>query len=102
MNGYNKNGVDDIMNSLQHMQPARPGASLYTKLEKRLAAGYTAARTIPLQRVSLAAACILLLILVNMLVLTQQQESAPEIQPHDAVQTLAEYYGLTDNMEVGL
>lgn len=101
MNGYNKNGAEDIINSLQGMEPARPHASLYAKLESRIANGYNIARTIPLRRVSLAAACILLLVLANVMMLsTRERNPAPKQQ--DPLQSVASYYGLIDNMEVAL
>lgn len=101
MNGYNKNGVDDIMNSLEGMQPAKPNRLLYEQLERRIANGYGVIRTIPLRRVSLAAACILLLVLANVMMLSNRERTSATKQ-QDPLQSVASYYGLTDNMEVGL
>jgi hypothetical protein len=101
MKGYKKNGVDNIMNSLEGMQPARPQASVFAKLESRIANGRMVARTIPLRRVSLAAACILLLVLANVLMLSRRDTPSAHVQ-QDAMQSVASYYGLTDNMEMGL
>lgn len=98
MKAYNKHSADDVMNSLEGMQPARLPEGLYARLEHRIAKGV---QTIPLGRVSLAVACILLLVVLNVFMLSQQQTSSTPAQ-QDPMQSVAGYYGLTPNMETGL
>jgi hypothetical protein len=93
-----RDNINEILNSLDGMQPARPHASLYAKIEQRIATGYAAAKTVPLSRVSLAAACILLLVVINVVMATQHKPHQSPVQQKDATQQVAEYYGLTDNM----
>ena len=100
MKAYREHSADDIMNSIRGMQPAVPPASLFSRIEQRVQAGYTVARTIPLWRVSVAAACILLLIVANVFILSKQ--NTPSTHTQDPLQSMASYYGLTDNMEAAL
>jgi hypothetical protein len=93
-----RDNINEILNSLEGMQPARPNASLYATIEQRIASGYVAARTIPLSRVSIAAACILLLVVINVLVASKHTGSMHNMPKQDAAEHVAEYYGLTDNM----
>ena len=53
--------INEAMNSLDGMQPAPPRGSVFDRIERRLQNGIVATKTIPLYKVSLAAASILLL-----------------------------------------
>lgn len=94
----NRDNINEILNSLEGMQPARPHASLYAKIEKRVNDGVAIVKTVPLSRVSLAAACILLLVVVNLLVASKPTRNQNQTPQKDAMQQVADYYGLTDNM----
>jgi hypothetical protein len=90
----NKNSVEDIMRSTEGMRRAVPDASLFNRIEARLAERYPVVKVIPLRTVSLAAASLLLLVLAN-LYMVKHTSNAPS--GNDSIQTLVNYYGFTDN-----
>ncbi len=92
MNETGKNKyVEDILNSLDGMQRAEPGAGLYDKIEGRLS-GKAATTIIPLRRVSFAAACVLLLIAVNIIFMSMQHT-----KKDNSMLEVASFYQLTNN-----
>lgn len=91
--------INEAMNSLDGMQPAPPRGSVFDRIERRLQNGIVATKTIPLYKVSLAAASILLLLALNIFVASKTTQREPR---QDEVQNLAEYYGLTDKSMFGI
>ena len=85
--------VDDALEQAQQMGRALPPDSLFRKIEQKLAEGVQYAKTVPVRTVSLAAAAIALLVVLNYYVLQnpKQQQSA------GGVDDVIEYYGLNDN-----
>jgi hypothetical protein len=92
--------IDEAMNSLDGMRPAQPPRSLFDHIERRIQNGVAVAKTIPLYKVSLAAASILLLLALNIFVASKTKHATQGQQ--DEVQSLAEYYGFTDKGMFGL
>lgn len=87
--------IDGIINSTDGMQQAAPSAAVYQKIEHRIADTITRVKTIPLYKVTLAAASIILLVVLNLFLVTEQKpDAAPATNSADAV---IEYYGLTDD-----
>lgn len=95
-----KNGkeiwVEEAMGSIDNIQRAAPLRNLYTSIEHRL---HNISRRVPLKTVGMAAACMLLLLAVNFLLLSQ-----PVHKKHtdhaDEVQQVVEYYGLNRENDV--
>ena len=83
--------VDEVMRSLDGSTSAEPNAFLFGKIENRLSKPVMKARVVSLRTVSLAAACILLLVLLNVLLLSKQQKNTDK-----SMQEIASYYELTN------
>lgn len=87
--------IDGIINSTDGMQHAAPSSAVFQKIEQRIASTIHLAKTVPLYKVTLAAASIILLVVLNLfLVIEQKPDTAPATNSTDAV---IEYYGLTDD-----
>lgn len=86
--------LNEVMNSLEGMQPAHADGRLFEKIEQQLDVRRTnnGAKVIPLRTVSFAAACILLLIAINCFTLVKKRR----IQQHKGLQEVAEYYQLNN------
>jgi hypothetical protein len=96
-NSKNKR-VEDILNSLEGIQPARADDFLFGKIANKIKEPFTATRVIPLRTVSVAAASILLLLALNVLMLSKKHEQkAPSGDP---MQQLVDYYGLNENQGI--
>lgn len=87
--------VNGVMGSLHGMHRARAGDALYRKIEKGISLPFAQGRVIPLKRVSLAAACILLLLVLNVALLSMRGNA--NNKPTENIETVMEYYGLTNN-----
>lgn len=87
--------IDGIINSIDGIQQAAPSVAVFQKIEQRIAVNITHVKTIPLYKVTLAAASIILLVVLNLFFVTEQKPDAiPTTNSADAV---IEYYGLTDD-----
>lgn len=79
---------------INSMRKASPREGLFEKIELRLS-GKRIAKLISLPAVSIAAAGILLLIMLNIAILNKQNTTG--IKQGDAIEEVVNYYGLTDN-----
>ena len=89
--------VEDVLNSMEGVEKARPAEDLYGKIERRIAVPFTKGRTISLTTFSAAAASIVLLIVLNMMALTGNRKQDNRIQ--DEVSSVARYYDITNESE---
>lgn len=90
--------VEDVLNSMEGVEKARPAEDLYGKIERRIAVPFTKGRTISLTTFSAAAVSIVLLILLNMMALTgnsRKQDNGMQ----DEVSSVARYYDITNESE---
>jgi len=84
--------VDEVINSLDGAERAEPNTALFEKIARGLSEPITIGRVIPLRTVSLAAACILLLLLLNVLLLNKHSVGSDK-----SMQEVANYYQLTND-----
>jgi len=92
--------VDDILQSMDGAEKARPSEALFGKIERRIAVPFTKGRTISLTTFSAAAASIVLLVVANLLMLTNRQHAG---KSQDGATTVAQYYDITnENDGLGL
>ena len=84
--------IDNILNSIQGMQRAVPDDTVFSRIGSKISGG----RIIPLRTISLAAASVLLLVVVNVLALQHKTEKKQPAN-NDEMQELVSYYGLTNN-----
>lgn len=89
--------VEDVLNSMEGVEKARPAEDLYGKIERRIAVPFTKGRTVSLTTFSAAAASIVLLIVLNMMALTGNRKQDNRIQ--DEVSSVARYYDITNESE---
>lgn len=92
-----------MLNSTEGMQAARPGKELYGQLRNRLGRTLPKAHRIPLSIISAAAACLLILLGLNItLVRNYAKAETEELQEENGtVQDIIDYYELGSN-NVGL
>ncbi len=88
--------IDKVMDSTAGMQRAEPADGLFHKIEQKVAGTVAYARTVPLRTVSLAAASIVLLVVVNVFMLTNTTRN-DGVNPKSHVETVVDYYGLNEN-----
>lgn len=89
--------VDDVLNSMEGRYKAQPSGNLYGQIEKRIAVPLLKGRTIPLSAVSAAAACILILLTLNIYFATRHKSAAGA---KDEVQELVQYYDITNDKNI--
>jgi hypothetical protein len=100
MNKNNKEKwVKEVLNSIEGCTKAAPSERLYAALEKRITIPVTKGRVISFKVVSAAAACIILLISVNMYVL--QKQSTSRNTETNKLQDIVRYYDITNDKEIG-
>lgn len=87
--------IDEVMDSLDGMQRATPKDALFSQIEGKLARGIAVARKVPLQTVSLAAASIILLVMLNVFMLRSGAKKAI-VKSDSSIETVVEYYGLNE------
>ncbi len=83
--------IDEAINSFEGSERAEPSAFLFGKIADRLSERTVKGRIIPLRTVSVAAACILLLVVLNILLLNKQNKTSDR-----SIQEVANYYQLTN------
>ena len=91
--------VEEVLNSIEGSTKAIPSERLYTALEKRLTIPVSKGRVISIKIVSAAAACIILLISVNIYVL--QKQITPGKAESNQLQDIVRYYDITNDKEIG-
>lgn len=90
-----KKWIDDVLASTDGMSKARPERDLFLGIEDKMQ--FRKKQVIPLKTVSLAAASIALLILVNiLLVLGDKSTDNKRMFGKNDVDQVIEYYGLTE------
>lgn len=89
--------VEDVLNSMEGVEKARPAEDLYGKIERRIAVPFTKGRTVSLTTFSAAAASIVLLIVLNMMALTGNRKQ--DNRKQDEVSSVARYYDITNESE---
>jgi len=85
--------TDDVLNSLEGMQRAKPGRDLYGSILNKInntTIPLGKGKTISLKTVSAAAACLLLLLTLNVLTVTKKH------QPKNGMEDVANYYQLNE------
>lgn len=87
--------IEGVMNSLDSVQRAEPSDAIYRNIEKGISLPFTKGRIIPLRKVSLAAACVLLLLVLNVVLLSMR--SKPVDKSADSMERVMDYYGLTND-----
>lgn len=93
--------IEETMNSLEGMQRAQAPDYLLGRIEQRLGGNLRVkGRIVPLRTVGLAAACIALLVLLNMAALHNWQQDAHA--PQATMQDVARDYGFTGDNTMGL
>jgi hypothetical protein len=97
-----KKQIDEIIDSVQDITPAHPGDRVLDGILSRIKAGKRKIELIPMRTVSLAAACILLLILANVYFVVQDKKAPVALHQEDAMQSVISYYGLTEETIPGL
>ncbi len=90
--------VEDVLNSLEGVEKARPAEDLYGKIERRIAVPLTKGRTISLTTFSAAAASIVLLIVLNMMALTGNSRKHGNGRL-DEMSSVVGYYDITNETE---
>ena len=88
--------IDEAMESATGISRATPPDTLFRKIEQKVSGTVAYARTVPLRTVSLAAASIVLLVVLNVYMLRNTAKHEQKTQVSQ-VETLVDYYGLNDN-----
>lgn len=92
--------VEEVLSSTEGMGSARPRTDLYDKIKDRLVRDLPKGRRIPLGVMSAAAACLLVLVALNITAITKYTR-AEETQIEDGqgagTAELIEYYDLGSN-----
>lgn len=91
-----KKQIDEIIDSVQGIAPAHPDDQVLDGILMRIRKGKKTIELIPQRTVSLAAACILLLILANVYFIVQDKKAPVAIHQQDGMQSIISYYGLTE------
>jgi hypothetical protein len=91
--------VENVLNSTEGYLPATPPDGLYRILEQRINIPVGKGRVISMNWVSAAAACVLLLISVN--VYMANRHTTISKHQTDQVNELVQYYDITNDKEIG-
>ncbi len=86
---------EQAMNSLGSMQRAVAPDGMFAKIQARLQYVNQHVRVIPVYKVSLAAASLLLLLALNLYLVSRNDKTGGK--PEATIQNVTSYYGLTDN-----
>lgn len=84
--------IEDTLNSLDGLNKAEPSAYLFDKITYRIQQPRIKAAVIPFSMVTAAAACVLLLVMLNIATINKQHKATSS-----AMQEVANYYHLTNN-----
>ncbi len=87
--------VEGVMGSLQGIDRALPGDALFSKIEQKLEAGLPVTKLVPIRMVTYAAACIAILLVLNLTLLKGYKNNATH--HGDNLNAVIEYYGLTND-----
>lgn len=94
-NGENR-WIDEVLTSTDGMQKASPSDSLFFRIEQRQGQGITYAKRVPLTTVSMAAASIALLVVINVTMLKNSPKAAEQERKTAPLETVIDYYGLNE------
>lgn len=97
--GKNK-WVDDVLDSMAGSERAMPDEGMFILVEKKIYKTVPGGRVIPINLVSAAAACILLLIAINIYTATSNMHQHIERTSDDLVTELVKYYDITNDKDI--
>jgi len=87
-----KEPTDRILNSLEGIERARPGDAVFEQIQARLE--QRTGKTIPLHQIRLAAACLLVLVILNVICIgrsLQQNQQASTEKGGNAYELVSDY-----------
>lgn len=90
--------IDDVLESMSESEKAMPGEGLYLMVEKQIGIPVPGGRVISLNLVSAAAACILMLIAIN--IYTANIHNHINHDATDPVGELVKYYDITNDKDI--
>ena len=92
------NWIEDVLNSMDGAAKAVPGNDLLGRIENRILLPVYKGKTISLTAVSAAAACILILLTLNIYFATRHKTNLGNNK--DEIRELVQYYDITNDKNV--